>query len=368
MDESVNGKHSERPLRLNPPLQRLGTTRFEHRHARRTVRAVWIRHGRFRFNVAASSLNGFEQGFHYYDDQLARLTPGAVFGDATLVRLAARFRPSLAAARAQKSDGREVNERFFEWFRERDPRGGLVLLHYMDVHGPYAPPTEFDVFGTEDVDRYDGDILYWDSLFAELVDFLEDEGILDEATIVVTSDHGEEFGEHGGQGHAHSLYEEVVHVPLVIRSPSFEAAVVDARVSLVDVAPTLLDLADADPLPVSDGASLLPFLEGANDAPPTKVRTDHLLTGGIEAHQAFYGDDWKLMYWPGRGQGLLFQLVEDPGEQYDLLHEEHEVALRLLAQFASPRLPFGLATPGTSSEQEVNPELAKTLRALGYVQ
>ena len=105
---------------------------------------------------------------------------------------------------------------------------------------------------------YDGEISYFDSEFAGFTTFLDETGIADDSLIIFTSDHGEEFHEHGGYEHGHSLYDEVIHVPLMIKGKDFPRGVVEGRtVSTIDIYPTILDYLGI-PIPGNlNGLSLL---------------------------------------------------------------------------------------------------------------
>jgi arylsulfatase A-like enzyme len=171
----------------------------------------------------------------------------------------------------------------------------FLFLYYFDPHTYYNPPPPYDtlfdgtytgtitadVFGDgvtasngsltltpRDVEHiialYDGDIAYWDNQLGQMLAHLSSLGLLDNSLIVVTSDHGEMFGEHGKWTHRNSLYEEVLRVPLIIRYTGVITAglVITAPVQSADVVPTLLDLLH-EPLPAnSDGLSLKGALQG----------------------------------------------------------------------------------------------------------
>lgn len=111
-------------------------------------------------------------------------------------------------------------------------------------------------------DVYDGAIAYQDAMFGELVQGLQSRGLYAHAAIVVLADHGESLGEQGRFGHGEWLVPEELHVPLIVRVPGSEPRVIDAPVSLLDVLPTVLELADAQPPAGARGQSLLPWLRG----------------------------------------------------------------------------------------------------------
>ncbi len=160
---------------------------------------------------------------------------------------------------------------------------------------------------------------------AELLDVLERAGRLDDTILVVVGVHGEEFYEHEGAGHGRTLFEETLRVPLFVRAPGLVGAHrVDAPVDLVDLSPTLLDLLGL-PLPATfRGVSLLPVA----DDPVPSPRTAAAYLG--DGSRALIGRRYKLVVGPGRRQ-RLFDLLEDPGEQRDLVAAGRgTVALRWL--------------------------------------
>lgn len=141
-------------------------------------------------------------------------------------------------------------------------RPWFLYVHTMGPHDPYAPRAPYDVKFESDIsglseretevrrsmDRYDGEIAYTDAQFGRLVQKLKDERLYDNTLIVVVSDHGEEFLDHGGEFHARTLYEEVVGVPLIVKPPAVSAgaAIVPGLVRVIDIAPTILELVGAE--------------------------------------------------------------------------------------------------------------------------
>jgi sulfatase-like protein len=157
-------------------------------------------------------------------------------------------------------------------------RGGDLALfaHYMDPHYPYDPPPSYaGLFPNDGADAgggggsrasvealYDGELAYTDSQIDLLLKELERRGLLRDAVIVYTADHGEEFLDHGGWRHSRTLYQEMLHVPLAVRLPGVGGRRITEKVSLVDLAPTLLG-ALGIPAPAScQGRSLLPLVRG----------------------------------------------------------------------------------------------------------
>jgi arylsulfatase A-like enzyme len=188
--------------------------------------------------------------------------------------------------------------------------------------------------------------------------------------VIVTADHGEEFLDHGALEHGHTLYQELLHVPLLVWGSHVRAARHEEPVSQVDVLPTVLDAVGIDPPDGLDGASLWPLLTGRG-----------ALEGGRElvAENSLYGDQRRaIVEWPyklvidveqpppqpGMGQPdvALYDLERDPTERENLASERPEVAERLTAALAR-RAPREL----DRAPVELDADTRRELRALGYL-
>lgn len=240
------------------------------------------------------------------------------------------------------ADGAEQVDRALAWLDDHRDRDALVMVHFMDPHLPYrepepyrtiyageAPPSLGETFDRIDVrrlnptdpetrayvvDRYDNNVRYLDDQIARLVETLDDEDV-----VVVFADHGEEFWDHGGFEHGHTLYDELLRVPLMIRAAGrLEPRRVRAPVSLLDVTPTLLELLDIDAPPL-DGSSLLPLAHGDADA-ERAFETRPQVFG-----RPLYGPvQWGLLerarkYVTRGAEEMAFDLDEDPDETRNLL-------------------------------------------------
>ncbi len=254
--------------------------------------------------------------------------------------------------------------------RMRSGRPDFVYLHYMDVHAPNvgrAPWFDASLAGDpREVSAYDSELRYLDSHLERTFRVLGwDEG----AVAIVTADHGEEFREHGGWGHARTLFAEVLNVPLLVHAPGrFASARVSERVSHVDVLPTLRALAGLPPSPEDAGLSLLPLLRGARRLPPRALFADLWHATFTERKpflKATIEGGWKLV--DGAPEGpMLFHLDRDPLELRNRHDAYPEVAARLRALFAEAesRLPR-LAPEFAETVQDA--AMNEDLRALGYV-
>lgn len=241
----------------------------------------------------------------------------------------------------------EVVDNFLEWQAGVGDRPFLAFLNIFDAHDPYWPPegwrTRFAAEPTER-DAYEGAIAFADAALGRLFREMDARGILDNTVVVVTSDHGEQFGEHGLTSHGNSLYLPVLHVPLLIRDPeAFGAGTrVEEPVSLRDVPATILDLADI-PGPGLPGHSLAPLvgeLPGEAAAPWPALAWVEASPGGLdegpdeptdrgEMHSAFI-DRWHYIL-NGDGVEELYDVVADPDELRNLARDpQATTALALL--------------------------------------
>ena len=298
-------------------------------------------------------------------------------------------------------DAAATTDAALAWLDSRDREAPFFLLaHYFDPHAVYAPPQRYReafagpldresdgfVFGTREqmlllragklelphglLERakglYDAELAFLDAEVGRLLEGLSDRGLDGDTLVVVTADHGEEFGEHGGFEHGHTLFEELLHVPLLMRLPGLIPAgeVPAARVGLIDVAPTVCDLAGVSVPASFHGRSLLPILRGEEPA-----------ASPILAHGNFWGPAlsswtagrWKLVLTPeGEGQrARLYDLEADPGEQNDLARERPE-EVAALREALERALAAGGGEEGRASV-ELSPEERQRLEALGYL-
>lgn len=303
------------------------------------------------------------------------------------------------------------------WFREHvegsgDGRPFFFVLHLFDPHMPYAAPepwlgrfsspweeiweTPVDNFFpireeirhrsdlAEDaaafqIALYDEEIAFADHHLGRLFDWLKEAGRYDETVIAVTSDHGEEFYEHRRFEHGAQLYDEALRVPMIFRGPGIDPGRHATPVSLVDLYPTLLEVAGMEPESEVEGVSLASLLAGAGAGgtgagsgagrPGVPPRFDRLLF----AERSLYGSEKKaVIRWPmkaivdyEKGRERLYDLEADPGETVNLFEERKELYLELLA-----RLQEILRTAdhyARDNEIELDPETLEKIRALGYL-
>lgn len=215
-----------------------------------------------------------------------------------------------------------------EYLDEVDPGHPLLVwVHLFEPHEPYAPPPEF-ARGSEPEQRYDGEVATADAATGALIATFRKRR--PNATVIVTSDHGEEFGEHGGQRHGTTLFEEQVRVPLLWSSPGrVQPRRISSPAQLIDIAPTLLSALSIPRDPRMRGADLSALLNGAPEQPELRA------FASIEELQMLTDGTDKLICEASEGSCRLYDLVSDPSESRDASGTKPEVAAKLSAELSS---------------------------------
>jgi len=337
----------------------------------------------YSFNHNVSAKNGFDQGFDLFDCFLG----------------GANDYPDIS----------EMVERTSTWLESRPQEPFLLYLHPMNVHGPYKfpkahrstllghpPGREFryhgevmkavvtgkDLSRRDDAtstylrslrDKYDTAIRYTTDQLGQLFSLLEEKGLWENSLVIVTADHGEELFDHGGFSHGYSLFEEVLRVPLYIKLPSQqEGRSSDARVSIMDIVPTLADLLKLEVKPGQfDGRSLALQLHAGSAGGDTR---DLLFTQdwpGRCVARAFVQGTHKLIEVRTNYEGLknvirLYDLEQDPMERNDLSESLRSEARRLGLEMRDRMLL--LEARAVSGTENVLDEMdQERLKALGYL-
>ncbi len=293
----------------------------------------------------------------------------------------------------------EVVDLSLGWIDAHADRPFFVMVHLFDPHLDYdAPPPYRGRFARSDdgdlelpvrgmwpirnripeisaaerafiAAAYDEEIAYVDDQFGRLIRGLESRGLLEGSLVILTADHGEELFEHDGFEHGHSMYDEVLRVPLVVRGPGVAPARVATPVSLVDVVPTILEVAGV-PIPTTiAGRSLLRAQDPA--AAPRPVIAERVLYGAET--KAIVAWPYKVILEVDSGVAQLFDLAADPEERQDLSATQPDTLRRLLGELSAGlsearRLRIGVrAELGTGAGAELDEDLVRRLRALGYI-
>jgi len=307
---------------------------------------------------------GFAQGFEVYH----RPKPGAE---------QARIQRRSPSSHQLRGTDQDAIESGIEFLRSFGDERFFLYLHLMDVH-QYLYDQAAAKWGNSYSDAYDQSINWTDRLIGHLVRAIDDMDLLTETVIVITSDHGEAFLEHGREGHARDLYAEVTKTPWIIAFPFRldPGVVVRQPVANVDVWPTILDLFDLSPMPGTDGRSLVPLLVqgggGSEDGErPLFTQIDRrwgspthdpepaitVSEGGFRLFRRLDNPDWVELYdWRA-----------DPLEQENLAaaHPEEvgRLTQRIEAHVEGAQPPWG----ERPEEVELDQLQLDQLRALGYV-
>jgi arylsulfatase A-like enzyme len=215
-----------------------------------------------------------------------------------------------------------IAERAAAFLAENADSPVFMYVHLIDAHFPYGK-TQF-ARGDSPRGRYEGEIRQIDQDVEPLLQAIEKRREKRPVLVVVTADHGEEFGEHGNYHHGMDLHEEVMHVPLVFNGPGVPAGqAVDVPVDLLDVGVTLADYGGVK-LNQAAGSSLRGLLEGHRDAVPQRPLFAELRVFGAPYPVYVAAMEWPkklLMRWD-TGQTALYDLQDDPGETHDLAGDD----------------------------------------------
>lgn len=260
--------------------------------------------------------------------------------------------------------GGSVNERLLPWIRHHADEDFFLFVHYWDPHGPYNQPDEFgnlfhhekgnlsdlkvvsapagydyvpgwgkadEIFEGDDIkptsgpskhprsiDTYDGEIKYTDYLIQQVLEELDKQGVLEDTSILITADHGEQLGQHGMYGHG-GLHEAVVYVPIILWGRGIpKGKEMGGFVQHVDLAPTILELFGIKEYPEMDGMSLLPVVE-------EKEKTRDRIFLESNGQRAIMENGIKYI-WHKDGSEELYNVEEDPMEVINLAEEQKDKA------------------------------------------
>jgi arylsulfatase A-like enzyme/Tfp pilus assembly protein PilF len=297
--------------------------------------------------VSGFSLNrsvGLARGFGVYDD---RFTRG---GDAA--------RPAAVERRGDETVAAAVA--WLERARE-DARPLFVWVHLFDPHAPYDPPEPYRTRFSQHL--YDGEVAFTDAQLGVLLEALRQARPNRPALVAVTADHGEGLGDHDEPTHGLFVYDSTVHVPLVISGPGVGAGRVETTaVRLIDLAPTLLDIAGVAPLDRAEGVSLRPMFSSNHrpiDGRPAYVESlfGRLCCGWAPLH-AWRDGRWMLIDAPHLE---LYDIPSDPGQLRNVAaaHPDEVARLRLALDAALERERAANPGPATADTRD-------RLRSLGY--
>ncbi len=287
-----------------------------------------------------------------------------------------------------------------EWIAKAQGNPFFLFLHTYDVHMPYEPPPPYDSLfdpeyngtvwrWTEEcvkiidpklfnriLDLYDGEICYVDAQIQRVVQFLREQGLFENTMLIITSDHGEEFMEHGTMAcHAHTLYNELLFIPLIIKFPDGQWAgrTIPNQVALNDLMPTVLDYLDIPFPPHSQGQSLLDlFLEKAGSDVQRPIFSEQIVLKDDPRVEVSVQTLSEKYYQRLGLPAEYFDLKNDPGERHDLLESQKKKAsvfrqyIREYVTSNRKLAKLGLETNGSRS-QKMDKATLDRLKALGYI-
>jgi arylsulfatase A-like enzyme len=259
--------------------------------------------------------SGITQGFRVVDDTAAKVkgphTSRAV-SDAVIERL---------------EFAKEQEQPLFLW------------AHYYDPHGPFDQPPGAPVFGKSSKDVYDAEIQHTDEHIGRVIAWIDENIPAKERLLIVTADHGESFDErHAVKHHGYDLHTDVLHVPLLLQMPAFAPRTVQGAVSLMDIAPTLVNVARVDGEFAFEGTSLVPAMVGGEGLEERVTFHTFYLPEFVKKEKdplrivAARTERFNLIHDRETGVHSLYDFVADRGENNNLFHTEREVVDKLVPQ------------------------------------
>lgn len=267
-------------------------------------------------NVTVFFVRGLRQGAQVTDYETSHYTvhgakPGSAHLTDSLLRHVDRF---------VAGELRPKRERFFAW------------AHYYDPHDPYFEVPGFPAENGSDRARYEAITRYLDAELGRLFDGLKARGLWDDTLIIITADHGDEFGDHGHRFHGRTLYEEMVHVPLILKVPGVGHRAIETPMGQMEVAPTLLDLLGLTIPRQWVGRSRADEIRSGAPAPVEPVFFEVFPDSNYDAWQVgMRKGDLKLIYRLDQQYFELYDLAADPRER-DNVFDTHPQAAELTTE------------------------------------
>jgi len=356
-------------------------------------------------NPLISSFFHYDRGFDVFDDQMDEFFKGNKARNKILHSLthpiqycnwhmAALVKYVLGKA---PNSANAINKKAISWLR-KNGSSFFLWLHYMDVHSPYNSSSFVERMKAFRLDRkmrsgkdlsgyelrmlvkvYDDSIKYLDHEIGCFLNELERSGIsCDDTYIIFTSDHGEQFMEHGRVGHG-LVYDEVLHVPLVICGPGIEKnTVIKDQVSLLDIGPTIVDLLHIPKVKSFQGRSLLPLINGKDNTKRDVISEGSNPLIDNSKQFSFRTEEWKYILTLNEDnrqlKAELYNLHRDPGEKENLIEIEKTKAeefrskiLNHIAMEERERVKTNETTGLDVYRIEDKRKIEERLKELGYI-
>jgi len=295
-------------------------------------------------SFSVDSRFGLDQGFDTYDDK---------FQEDEVIK---HFR---SERRADK-----VFFSFSKWLDKNNKKKFLCWVHFFDPHLPYNPPSPYrEEFLSS---PYDGEIAYMDFYIGKIIEKLKEKNILDKTLIILAGDHGESLGEKGEHDHGIFIYNATLKVPLIFYGKKNlpQGVVVESRVRLIDIVPTILEMLNISTNKVIQGISLLPYIEGRkkNDLPSYIESYYPRENYGWSALIGLVDREWKYIQAP---KEELYNIIRDPGEKRNVINKEKKVSKRMKEKLR--RLIKDYSSQIKASKKKLTSREQEKLRALGYL-
>ncbi|MFQ5802582.1 MAG: sulfatase [Candidatus Methylomirabilales bacterium] len=334
----------------------------------------------FNPNPNTSSLFNYQKGFDYFRDYLGPSGGRRKRAGASLVGLikSVYTKPYVGA--------QAVTDDVLGWLREeREVNPFFLWVHYMDVHGPYFSGKDGKLkdivaamwlwqkaiswperIGHREkeklVSAYSEEVKYTDYHVGRVLEAID----ATNTVVIVASDHGELLGEHGYYGHQLVLYDEILHVPLVIRFPScmnVTPGFVELNVGLIDLVPTVVDLLEIKQETSFGGSSLMPIIRNEHGV---WIEKD-IISEISRKYMCVRRRNWKLTVDYDAGKKWLVDVENDPSEEKDLSEMNPEIVESLESRLLEHRQKNQRIGGPRENWTEVHKEITSQLRALGYV-
>ena len=223
------------------------------------------------------------------------------------------------------SSGEFVSKFAMEYLRKKGKNADKLFMwaHYFDPHFLYVKHKGVKRYGKEQMDLYDHELRFTDGELKKMWDYYHTLPMAENTIILITADHGEAFEEHGLKYHGGQLYNESVHVPLLVCVPGMEGKKIDTPVTLIDIVPTMLDLVGQDPSGGEEyplqGNSWLPLMVGGSDYYPEEVYIEKVKSPTWPlTKRGYIRGTMKLIHNVDESTWELYDLSKDPGEKNNL--------------------------------------------------
>ncbi len=350
------------------------------------MKAAGWRTGGIVTNINLAPSFQFDQGY----DEYLYLAPDYFFGASESSSKLAAYNGLRLARERFLAKHKEVGNYYQDaatttavakkWIDRNGKSRFFLFLHYMDPHDPYFPhpydghavarvdtPRPDPARAKELSDLYDGEIVFLDAHLREFVDHLKSLKLYDDALIVLTADHGEEFHEHGGWWHGTTLYDEQIRIPLIVKPPKATAGPrgrLGGIARSLDIAPTILAMCGVQPPKAMQGVSLAQARPGDESFAEEDFEGNRI--------RALRTAEWKVIEAnPRNPRGLpesaLFHVQEDPGETRNVAAGE-TARVKVMAAKMDHTLGAALRAAVAGKQGKIDAATRQRLRALGYVQ